>query len=100
MSDTSMSDDQITVTFECVCGKKYKFQSGLSKHKKNCGKTKESVQSREELLKLVEHYKGLADHYKEMLDKAKQPQQVQNIVYDSSHNVVNIETFNQHAFLP
>lgn len=38
--------------YECVCGNKYKFMSGLSRHKKNCLKYSESINNRN-LMQLV-----------------------------------------------
>jgi len=44
-------DDELA-RYECVCGNKYKFTSGLSRHKKNCAKYSEAVNNRN-LMQLV-----------------------------------------------
>lgn len=44
-------DDELS-RYECVCGNKYKFMSGLSRHKKNCAKYSEAINNRN-LMQLV-----------------------------------------------
>ena len=70
----------------CECGKSYKYQSGLSKHKKSCEKYKESTS-----IVIQEENKDLKEMVKELMIKctelAEKP--TTNITNNTQFNVMN-----------
>tara|TARA_B110000046_G_scaffold173567_1_gene196293 strand:- start:2328 stop:2984 length:657 start_codon:yes stop_codon:yes gene_type:complete len=65
----------------CQCGKRYKYKSGLSKHKKTCDK---SDSKKEEIQKLKdEHNEALMKHKNELIEAYK----------SNNNNTININIF-------
>jgi len=85
-------------SFECTCGKKYKYSQGLSKHKKVCKSVIPSQvdePSDKDLIMLL--IKENADLKNLVLDVCQKIQPLNNTV--NSHNVTNNKTFNLNVFL-
>jgi hypothetical protein len=85
-------------SFECTCGKKYKYSQGLSKHKKVCKNVIPSQvdePSDKDLIMLL--IKENADLKHLVLDVCQKIQPLNNTV--NSHNVTNNKTFNLNVFL-
>lgn len=95
-------------TYNCVCGKKYKHRSGLSKHKKNCivivsknfeNKFKEQSGSREKTQEkkdddLKEIFKQFMKIQKEFNEKiAEEISKPKNIYNDCHNNKMTINLF-------
>ena len=58
-----MDKSGINETYDCICGKKYEYQSGLCKHKKKCNyKTPEQIKEEE----LIQHLKYQSIKLEEM----------------------------------
>lgn len=87
----------------CICGKEYKHQSGLSKHKQKCknimeNKEKENVILKDELIKtLIQENNEIKQL---LIDFSKKPTSIQNIT-NNSNNTTNNTTnnFNLNVFL-
>jgi hypothetical protein len=76
-------------SYICECGKSYKYQSGLSKHKKICpaiqNKQKDTICDKEFVLKLLEKNDELVDKIVEM---SKEPKTIHNTT-NNQFNVMN-----------
>ena len=77
--------------FECDCGKKYKFNSGLSKHKKVCKFIKEDKDNDKDNNKLI----NLLE------EQNKKIEQLEECIKDKSYcqNITNNNQFNLNIFL-
>jgi hypothetical protein len=90
--------------FSCICGKKYKFSSGLSKHKKKCKieKTTNEIVKNETPKYLVENLMQKNDELVDLLrDQTKQmreQQQQMNELVPKIGNTTNNQ-FNLNIFL-
>ena len=97
-----------TRTYDCICGKKYKHRSGLSKHKKNCivivsnkfeSQIKEQSLSREKIKEkqdedLKEIFKQFMKIQQEFNEKiAEEISKPKNIYNDCHNNKMTINVF-------
>jgi len=100
------------VSFNCICGKIYKFNSGYYRHKKNCFFIKKeniaisSVETDKKeteynLIKLlIEQCKELKDESKELRDENKELIQIiKNGTHNTINNISKNKTFNLNFFL-
>ena len=68
----------------CECGKSYKYQQGLSRHKKNCEKYKQSTS-----LIIQEENKELKDMVKELMIKCTELAEKPTTINNTQFNVMN-----------
>ena len=68
--------------FFCVCGKSYKHQSSLCKHKKNCPIILENNENKTET-------EDLKEMVKELIKLAKEPKIIHNTTNNTQFNVMN-----------
>tara|TARA_Y100000389_G_scaffold93713_1_gene90366 strand:+ start:1740 stop:2738 length:999 start_codon:yes stop_codon:yes gene_type:complete len=78
-----------TKYYDCICGKKYKYKSGLYNHKKKCKNINNEI-------------KQLKDMFMELLKKSHEHNEIQNelmnIITNNSTIINNIENLNQTTF--
>jgi len=102
-----MDKKWITGNFACSCGKTYKHQSGLSKHKKTCNNIKNSPQhttSVDDLLVENNDFKMLLleqqkEHKREIEKLTQQISKMSNVTNNTTHNTTNNNKFNLNFFL-
>jgi len=90
-----------STTYECECGNKYKYSSGLSRHNKKCN-YEEKIEEKEEEKQNVDYEKiinTLLNQNNEMLDKLlKKDEQLDKIIPLIGNNNNNTQ-FNINVFL-
>jgi len=102
-----MDKNGIKETYDCICGKKYEYQSGLCKHKKKCNyKTPEQIKEEE----LIQHLKYQSIKLEEMDKEQKRrdeeqkkqneelKEQISGMSLVTNNNTIN-NTFNLKLFL-
>ena len=95
-----MDKNGIKETYDCICGKKYEYQSGLCKHKKKCNyKTPEQIKEEE----LIQHLKYQSIKLEEMDERQKKQneelkEQISGMSLVTNNNTIN-NTFNLKLFL-
>jgi len=97
-----MDKNGIKETYDCICGKKYEYQSGLCKHKKKCNyKTPEQIKEEE----LIQHLKYQSIKLEEMDKEQKRrdeelKEQISGMSLVTNNNTINNNnTFNLKLFL-
>ena len=88
--DKSITNEEIPIKkYDCICGKKYKYKSGLYNHKKKCKNINNEIKQ----LKYV---------FLELLKKSNEHDEIQNelmnIITNNSTIINNINNLNQTTF--
>jgi hypothetical protein len=86
-------------TWECECGKKYKYDSGLSRHKKGCNKVNNEGDSSTDgnltkiVTTLVEENKELRKMIADMIPKIGNNNTNNNTMNNNNNNTFNLQVF-------
>ena len=97
-----MDKNGIKETYDCICGKKYEYQSGLCKHKKKCNyKTPEQIKE-EQFIQYIEQQsiklEEMDERQKRRDDELKE--QISGMSLVTNNNTINNNnTFNLKLFL-
>jgi hypothetical protein len=99
-NDTNKMPKNATLEYECVCGRKFSYHSGLWRHKKIC----EEIKDNEELEKLVSENNEPTDKKLMMMlikDNADMKKMMMEVIKNGTHNTTNShnKTFNLQFFL-
>ena len=96
-----MDKNGIKETYDCICGKKYEYQSGLCKHKKKCNyKTPEQIKEE----RLIQYIEQQSIKLEEMDERQKRrdeelKEQISGMSIVTNNNTINNNTFNLKLFL-
>jgi hypothetical protein len=92
MTKNEPSEPTIEKTFECSCGKKYKYRQGLHKHQTKCNyvETTENIDYKEMFLKMMKQNNELMNQVTDLIPK----------VGNNNNNTINNKNkFNINIFL-
>jgi len=95
-----MDKNGIKETYDCICGKKYEYQSGLCKHKKKCNyKTPEQIKE-EQFIQYIEQQSIKLEEMDERQKKQNEElkEQISGMSLVTNNNTIN-NTFNLKLFL-
>lgn len=108
-SDKNIVNDKC---FECKCGKKYWYSSGLSKHKKCCKYQKENkieseknivyqdqIDSQELIIQLLKENKEFKELLIEQNNKMIECMKECKVINNNTNNITNNTNFNMQIFL-
>ena len=97
MSKIKMETDNSLQKYECICGKKYKYSSGLSRHKKECEECGEQHETNQAIIRQMLEIQTTQNQYiiermdrqDELIQRTLERQIVNNIGVQNVQNVQN-----------
>jgi hypothetical protein len=101
--DTNGYTGDPILNYSCVCGKKYKYSQGLSKHKKNCQNISAEFEKPSsnvifELLKQNQEFKELiVEQNKQMMEKNMENQKLQQQLFEIASKVTTTTNNNTNT---
>ena len=100
-SNIKIAENNDLGKFKCICGKSYKWQSGLSKHKKKCQfnemkniLSNDASKKTDELAGLLKGFMETQTEFnKELMENSQQPHIVNNNYQNSTNNMMTLNVF-------
>ena len=97
MNKMKMETDNSLQKYECICGKKYKYSSGLSRHKKECEEYGEQHETNQAIIRQMLEIQTTQNQYiiermdkqDELIQRTLERQIVNNIGVQNVQNVQN-----------